>query len=197
MADLVETEQWEDGIYQLETTDPVEGGADGVDNVQARQLANRTAYLKQQLENNTAQATETVKGIAKIATQAEVDAGVNDLKFVTAKKLKARENSLFLNALVGGIGYQKLPGGLILQWSTGFDTSVGDQGQTIVFPITFPTTILSVNVSTVALSFIFSDLWFQEMTYSRTKSSVQVVSQWSGVGSLSGKARPVVWALGY
>lgn len=50
MADLIETPGWEAGIYQLETTDPVEGGAAGVDNVQARQLANRTAYLKQLVE---------------------------------------------------------------------------------------------------------------------------------------------------
>jgi len=36
-----------------------------------------------------AEATETEAGISAIATQAEVDAGTNDTKFVTAKKLKA------------------------------------------------------------------------------------------------------------
>lgn len=46
MANLIELEQWEDGIYQLETEDPVIGGADGIDNIQAKQLANRTKYLK-------------------------------------------------------------------------------------------------------------------------------------------------------
>jgi hypothetical protein len=50
MADLVETPGWEPGIYQWETTDPVEGGPAGVDNVPTRQLANRTAWLKQQVE---------------------------------------------------------------------------------------------------------------------------------------------------
>jgi hypothetical protein len=46
MAALPELDQWEPEIYQLETTDPVLGGPDGVDNVQGKQLANRTLYLK-------------------------------------------------------------------------------------------------------------------------------------------------------
>ncbi|MGY2573759.1 hypothetical protein [Vibrio sp. C8] len=54
MAGLVEVSQWEDEIYQLETTDPVEGGPDGIDNRQAKQLANRTLYLKQQLDSASA-----------------------------------------------------------------------------------------------------------------------------------------------
>lgn len=49
MADLIETPQWEDGIRQLELTDPMLGGPNGLDNVAPRQLANRTAWLKQQL----------------------------------------------------------------------------------------------------------------------------------------------------
>jgi hypothetical protein len=50
MATLPETAKWEDGIYQLEATDPVQGGQDGIDNLQGKQLANRTAYLKQQVD---------------------------------------------------------------------------------------------------------------------------------------------------
>lgn len=50
MANLTEVAQWEAGIYQLEVNDPVEAGAAGIDNLQPRQLANRTAYLKAQLE---------------------------------------------------------------------------------------------------------------------------------------------------
>ncbi|PNH90835.1 hypothetical protein C1M56_00865 [Vibrio diazotrophicus] len=51
MAGLVEIAQWEDEIYQLETTDPVEGGADGIDNKQAKQLANRTQFLKSKFDS--------------------------------------------------------------------------------------------------------------------------------------------------
>ncbi len=50
VANLLETETWEAGIYQLETVDPVQGGTDGIDNLQAKQLANRSAYLKGFLE---------------------------------------------------------------------------------------------------------------------------------------------------
>lgn len=57
MADLPETEQWEAGIYQIEETDPVQGGENGVSNVQAKQLANRTAWLKKQLDVPAAEKT--------------------------------------------------------------------------------------------------------------------------------------------
>ncbi|WP_262360102.1 hypothetical protein [Vibrio cholerae] len=48
MANLNEEPVWEEGIYQFETTDPVEGGPEGIDNKPTRQLANRTAYLKKE-----------------------------------------------------------------------------------------------------------------------------------------------------
>jgi hypothetical protein len=48
MADLQETAQWEAGIYQIEESDPVQGGPNGIDNLPHKQLANRTAYLKQE-----------------------------------------------------------------------------------------------------------------------------------------------------
>ena len=50
MTNLLEIERWEDGVYQLETSDPVVGGPDGIDNLQAKQLANRTRYLKRATE---------------------------------------------------------------------------------------------------------------------------------------------------
>ena len=46
MSNLIETAIWEPGIYQLETSDPVMGGANGIDNLQAKQLAARTNFLK-------------------------------------------------------------------------------------------------------------------------------------------------------
>ena len=50
MANLKETAFWEEGIYQFETTDPVLGGENGIDNKPTRQLANRTVWLKQEFE---------------------------------------------------------------------------------------------------------------------------------------------------
>lgn len=46
MADLKEESKWEPGIRQFETSDPVQGGPDGVDNIALKQLGNRTRYLK-------------------------------------------------------------------------------------------------------------------------------------------------------
>jgi len=46
MANQPENPIWEVGIYQFETTDPVEGGVGGIDNQPLLQLANRTLYLK-------------------------------------------------------------------------------------------------------------------------------------------------------
>ncbi|MDE1531699.1 hypothetical protein PVE90_18485 [Pseudomonas carnis] len=50
MADLPESNEWAQGVYQLETSDPVLGGPEGIDNLQAKQLANRTKWLKDQVE---------------------------------------------------------------------------------------------------------------------------------------------------
>jgi microcystin-dependent protein len=49
MADLPELNEWPEGIYQLELSDPVLGGPEGIDNLQAKQLASRTIWLKDQI----------------------------------------------------------------------------------------------------------------------------------------------------
>jgi len=47
MANIPETPTYTPGVYLLETSDYVLGGSTGVSNQQAKDLANRTAYLKQ------------------------------------------------------------------------------------------------------------------------------------------------------
>lgn len=64
MADLPETATYDVGVYQKETNDIAMGGPDGKANAGIRNLANRTAYLKQHLD-----ALET------IVPQAEAEAG--------------------------------------------------------------------------------------------------------------------------
>ncbi len=46
MANLNETDEWFDGIYQLEEDDPVLGGPAGIDNLAPRQLASRGRYQR-------------------------------------------------------------------------------------------------------------------------------------------------------
>lgn len=98
---LVENPTWTPGIYQIETDDPVVGGPDGISNRQARELANRTAYLKQELEagtsaladheagNNHPLATTGAKGMVVLATVAEAIAGALNNKAVTPEGLHA------------------------------------------------------------------------------------------------------------
>lgn len=50
MGKLTELQQWEEDIYQIETSDPVLGGPDGITNKPAKQLSNRTQWLKARLE---------------------------------------------------------------------------------------------------------------------------------------------------
>ena len=47
MANIAEVSQWENVIRQVENGEAATGGADGLANVQAKQLANRTQWLKE------------------------------------------------------------------------------------------------------------------------------------------------------
>ena len=50
MANLPESATYDAGVYQLELTDPVQGGPTGVSNAPLKNLANRTAWLKSQID---------------------------------------------------------------------------------------------------------------------------------------------------
>lgn len=80
---LPESDEWPEGIYQLETDDKVLGGADGVSNRQGKELASRTKYLKARLlesaaaldthaaSRNHPSATTGLKGLTRYGTIAE------------------------------------------------------------------------------------------------------------------------------
>lgn len=53
MTKITETIKWADEIYQIARLDKVEGGATGTANIQAKQLAARTQFLKTMLEGFT------------------------------------------------------------------------------------------------------------------------------------------------
>lgn len=65
MANLKEKAEWPEGVYQLETSDPVMGGENGIDNLQAKQLANRTLYLKAAIET---EASTTTRGRVSLSS---------------------------------------------------------------------------------------------------------------------------------
>ena len=80
MANLTETNRWEAGIYQLETSDPVMGGPNGIDNRAPRELANRTLWLKTELDKAVAQIgankTEAAQAYALKTGQITAGAGL-------------------------------------------------------------------------------------------------------------------------
>lgn len=51
MANLPEESRFDEGVYQVELTDPVIGGPNGISNRAQRNLANRTRWLKDRLES--------------------------------------------------------------------------------------------------------------------------------------------------
>lgn len=81
----------------------------------------------------------------ELATDAEVQAGAETKKIVSPASLASfpRQHS--------NPGYQRFPGGLIIQWGTTSIVNTGAIGTIVdtvnVFPITFPTMCLQVNVS--------------------------------------------------
>lgn len=225
MANLTETAVYEAGIYRFETTDPVQGGPGGIDNLPTNQLANRTAWLKAQVEAilldiaaieagyataaslaSHASSTANPHGVTKaqvglgsvenygLATQAEAQAGTVGTKYMTPLRTKeaiaalvpaASETAAGLierataaeaqgladalraitpgtltaalqgsNQQLGANGYQRLPGGLILQWGTGAGVPDEVSGSSpvfgyfadipIVYPVAFPTALVAL-----------------------------------------------------
>ena len=69
MGALAESATWETTINQIETTDPVLGGADGVVNKGPRQLANRTQYLKKHMDNVEAAMSSAAGGYDNVAAR--------------------------------------------------------------------------------------------------------------------------------
>ena len=64
VANVKEENRWEEGVYQIEVTDPVVGGVDGISNKQAKQQANRTSNLKEKVDALTpAKIFEEIKKI--------------------------------------------------------------------------------------------------------------------------------------
>lgn len=230
MANLPETSTYDSGVYQLETTDPVLGGAGGKANAPGINLANRTKYLKDHVdiletivpqaeaEAGTAttlrgwtaqrvkqaivaaltalvvQATETVIGIAEIATQTEADAGTDDARIVTPKKLlNGQAMSLTVPAGNAG-GYYKAPtwmGGWILQWGSVnvLNTGTTSTSFTIAFPtvcagvIHCPTQGATPALVHTGINHVTSDLTgFSARAWDHSGTQIALVMRWHAIG---------------
>ena len=100
MANLALTRQWVENIYQLETSDPVMGGPDGIDNRQAKELGARTNYLKDQVDtinrDRTGYAPKASPVFTGIPTAPTAALGTNNTQIATTAFVKTA-----IAALVG------------------------------------------------------------------------------------------------
>lgn len=106
-------------------------------------------------------ASEIIKGLVELATTAEAQALASALLALTPSTLNdALKGS---NQSLAASGYQKLPGGLILQWGFSFANAAGS---VITFPIAFPTALLNIctgianNTNGVLQTYAFSTTQF-------------------------------------
>lgn len=104
MANLPETASWDAGVYQLETTDPVLGGPNGKSNLPLKNLANRTAYLKAQVDSLSASkaplASPALTGAPTAPTAA---AGTNTTQIATTEFVKTAIASVISGGIVTSV----------------------------------------------------------------------------------------------
>lgn len=136
-------------------------------------------------------ASTAVKGKVQLATSAEAQALTDALKAITpatlAAALQGGNQNLSLN------GYQKLPGGMIIQWATGSASAAGEISEIVTLPMTFPTACLFALCSTLnSTAGATSDTMYQVV--SRTTSRITVFRQQSPPNS--GSAAPLVFVIG-
>lgn len=92
MANLTLTRQWVENIYQLETSDPVMGGPDGIDNRQAKELGARTNYLKDQVDginqDRTGYAPKASPAFTGVPTAPTANPNTNNTQIATTAFVK-------------------------------------------------------------------------------------------------------------
>lgn len=131
----------------------------------------------------TSSATEALAGLIEIATDAEAQA------FTASKAVDgAKLNTAFqgANQSKAATGYQRLPGGLIIQWGY----SLAPNSTTITFPVAFPTACTSVQAN--------SDPNSSYHAYAKTITSTNFLAGGHYPGAGYGAATAYFWfAVGY
>lgn len=85
MGNITETAKWESDVYQIETSDRVLGGSEGIANRATKQIANRTAWLKQEVEKRAPLASPALTGTPTAPTPAQT---VNNAQIATTAFVK-------------------------------------------------------------------------------------------------------------
>lgn len=133
---------------------------------------------------------ESIAGLIQIATDAEAQALTDDDKALTPAKLAAAfqggNQSLISN------GYQKLAGGLIIQWGAGAQTGSiapgGTGSASMSWPITFPNGYLA--------GVVFNESTSINTALSNPTAS-QVTFSHQNIGTISGNGAPIYIVVGF
>ena len=92
MGKITEQQQWEEDIYLIEKQDKVLGGELGVINIQAKQLANRTKYLKDQVDginrDRTGYAPKASPAFTGVPTAPTANPNTNNTQIATTAFVK-------------------------------------------------------------------------------------------------------------
>lgn len=132
----------------------------------------------QALRSAAAAATEALRGVLRVGTQAEINAGALDDVAVTPKKLRwGFSISLTQN---GYIAFPFWLGGLILQWGRliiGTNTNAN-----FPFPLAFPNAALTAVLTGESAPY-FSESHPFFYTGARTKTGIQVYSNYTASGT--------------
>ena len=137
-----------------------------------------TAFVAAATWGVTIPASTTVRGMVRLATSAEAQWLSDATIALTPATLDAALRGS--NQSLAGNGYQKLPGGLIIQWGlTGSAGTVRDVSA--AFPIAFPNACFQATMSTTTLS-AYASL----VTPSKTTITARIDGGGSGV-AVSGR----------
>lgn len=123
-------------------------------------------------------ASESVKGVASIATQADVNLGQNDSKIIPPKKLLFGF-SFVSNTNRGFIAFPSWLGGFIIQWGSVVTDSNGKA--TFTFLTAMPTKVLGLTSSYSDVSFAVNDRVYAQGVATTTNAN-GFVSTASGPG---------------
>lgn len=168
MFNILDSETWVDIVQDLEATDPLLGGADGHLTKASQSLANRTLWLKAQIEalftaDTLVYNSERLGGLTKqelinsilggagtaydtlLELQNEIQENDGDISGILTTLSSKADLSSFENNKVSA-GYQKFPNGLILQWGS-VSTLANNSVLEVLLPISFPTNGLQVVTS--------------------------------------------------